>query len=195
MVKFRGVLLGRAASWPLYRYLRVRFPYGNRTMLFLIHVRDLGGVNADSYRFLKKNLFGRTCNVCFRKTPRFRTALGSAFLSFSIHHLWKLSTTHPIAMKIPFYIFNPFRSSSTRKAIRSNELWHCQQQGSRRAMSAMAMPGFRKQKDDGSGKLKTSCSRSRNVLLISTRGRNFRRRALSILSVPVAVRHRLFPYG
>src|SRR4051794_26920977 len=35
----RLLLSGRAASWPLYRYLRVRFPYGNRTMVFLIHVR------------------------------------------------------------------------------------------------------------------------------------------------------------
>src|SRR6266496_4463125 len=34
-----GVMSGRAASWPLYRYLRVRFPCGNRTMVFLIHVR------------------------------------------------------------------------------------------------------------------------------------------------------------
>jgi hypothetical protein len=100
-----------------------------------------------------------------------------------------------IIMKISSCIFNPLRSSSTHKAIRSNELWHRQQQDSRRAMDAMTVRVFRKQKDDSSSRLGTSSSRSRNVLLISYhRGRNFRRRALSIHSIPVAVRDRLFSY-
>lgn len=98
------------------------------------------------------------------------------------------SSQQRIAMKTTSRIFNPLRLSSTLKAVQRNELWHYQRRRLRRAMSTLAMPVLRKQKDDGSGKLQV-LFRGTGMFLLSSyhRGRNTRRRALQIHSIPVAV--------
>lgn len=68
------------------------------------------------------------------------------------------------AMKPISCVFKPLRLSSKLEAIRRNEFWHSQQPRLRCAMSTMAMPVLRKQKDDGSGKLWDFISRYRNIL-------------------------------
>ena len=55
-------------------------------------------------------------------------------------------------MRIFCCVSNPVRPSFVSHAVRGIELWQSRQQRFRRTMSATAVPVFRKQKDDGSGK-------------------------------------------